>query len=81
MRPGANYRIEIGMKGRMNRDRHRVDRVHRDGTRAKHTEAARLGARRLIRRYIEERTGQPWTPPAEAPNRKLRNSARCGERL
>lgn len=20
--------------------------------------------RRLIRRYIEERTGQPWTPPA-----------------
>jgi hypothetical protein len=23
--------------------------------------------RRLIRRYIEERTGQPWTPPEEAP--------------
>ncbi len=22
--------------------------------------------RRLIRRYIEERTGQPWTPPDEA---------------
>ena len=21
--------------------------------------------RRLIRRYIEERTGQPWAPPAE----------------
>ena len=21
--------------------------------------------RRLIRRYIEERTGKPWTPPAE----------------
>lgn len=23
--------------------------------------------RRLIRRYIEERTGRPWTPPEEAP--------------
>jgi hypothetical protein len=23
--------------------------------------------RRLIRRYIEERTGQPWEPPEEAP--------------
>ncbi len=23
--------------------------------------------RRLIRRYIEERTGSPWTPPEEAP--------------
>lgn len=23
--------------------------------------------RRLIRRYIEERTGQPWAPPEEAP--------------
>jgi hypothetical protein len=22
--------------------------------------------RRLVRRYIEERTGRPWTPPAEA---------------
>ena len=24
--------------------------------------------RRLIRRYLEERTGGPWTPPEEAPN-------------
>jgi hypothetical protein len=23
--------------------------------------------RRLIRRYIEERTGRPWTPPKETP--------------
>lgn len=23
--------------------------------------------RRLIRRYIEERTGRPWTPPEETP--------------
>jgi hypothetical protein len=23
--------------------------------------------RRLIRRYIEERTGRPWAPPEEAP--------------
>jgi hypothetical protein len=23
--------------------------------------------RRLIRRYIEERTGEPWVPPHEAP--------------
>jgi hypothetical protein len=23
--------------------------------------------RRLIRRYIEERTGQPWAPPEEVP--------------
>jgi hypothetical protein len=32
--------------------------------------------RRLIRRYIEERTGQPWTPPsAEAtPKRAARSS-------
>jgi hypothetical protein len=57
---------------RMNRDRHGVDRVHRDGTRAKHTEAVALDARPLIRRYIEKR---PWTPPEEAPNRKLSNSA------
>jgi Ribbon-helix-helix protein len=25
--------------------------------------------RRLIRRYIEERTGQPWIPPKEAVKR------------
>jgi len=24
--------------------------------------------RRLIRRYIEERTGQPWAPPDETPD-------------
>src|ERR1700716_3120735 len=28
--------------------------------------------RRLIRRYIEEGTGQPWTPPEEAPKRTAR---------
>jgi hypothetical protein len=60
---------------RMNRDRHGVDRVHRDGTRAKHTEPGPLNARTLIRRYFEKRTAQPWTPPEEAPNRKLSNSA------
>ena len=32
--------------------------------------------RRLIRRYIEERTGQPWTPPDESP----RGAARGGTR-
>ena len=33
--------------------------------------------RRLIRRYIEERTGQPWTPPAEeaVPKRVPRNAS------
>jgi hypothetical protein len=31
--------------------------------------------RRLIRRYIEERTGQPWTPE-EAPKRTTRGNAR-----
>ena len=25
--------------------------------------------RRLIRRYIEERTGQPWAPPPEEPTK------------
>ncbi|HVO44916.1 MAG TPA: hypothetical protein VMT29_01155 [Steroidobacteraceae bacterium] len=32
--------------------------------------------RRLIRRYIEERTGQPWAPPPEekqAPKRTARS--------
>ena len=28
--------------------------------------------RRLIRRYIEERTGRPWTPPEETPKRRRR---------
>ena len=35
--------------------------------------------RRLIRRYIEERTGRPWTPPPpeeEAPKRPARGTAR-----
>jgi len=37
--------------------------------------------RRLIRSYILERTGQPWTPPAEeAPKRTPRNSTRRGGR-
>ena len=35
--------------------------------------------RRLIRRYIEERTGQPWAPPEETPKRTPRaNSRRVG---
>lgn len=31
--------------------------------------------RRLIRRYIEERTGEPWAPPKEeaAPKRRTRS--------
>lgn len=32
--------------------------------------------RRLIRRYIEERTGQPWVPPAEAGKPRARSGAR-----
>jgi ribbon-helix-helix protein len=34
--------------------------------------------RRLIRRYIEERTGQPWTPPPpeEAPEPTARSGPR-----
>ena len=28
--------------------------------------------RRMIRRYIEERTGQPWVPPPEEPSPKRR---------
>lgn len=32
--------------------------------------------RRLIRRYIEERTSQPWTPAGETPKRSPRGSAR-----
>jgi hypothetical protein len=30
--------------------------------------------RRLIRRYIEERTGHPWTPPAEEEKRAARGN-------
>jgi len=32
--------------------------------------------RRLIRRYIEERSGQPWKPPKEAPKRTSRGTAK-----
>jgi hypothetical protein len=32
--------------------------------------------RRLIRRYIEERTGQPWAPPEETPKRTTRGNPR-----
>ena len=32
--------------------------------------------RRLIRRYIEERTGEPWTPPEEPPKRTAKGPAR-----
>lgn len=32
--------------------------------------------RRLIRRYIEERTGEPWKPPAEPASRAASNGAR-----
>lgn len=32
--------------------------------------------RRLIRRYIEERTGQPWAPPEEEPKRTTRGNTR-----
>jgi hypothetical protein len=37
--------------------------------------------RRLIRRYIEERTGQPWTPSEEVPKRAARVTARRVGRL
>ncbi|HYK99739.1 MAG TPA: hypothetical protein VEU78_00980 [Steroidobacteraceae bacterium] len=30
--------------------------------------------RRLIRRYIEERTGRPWNPPDKSPARRARRS-------
>jgi Ribbon-helix-helix protein len=32
--------------------------------------------RRLIRRYIEERTGKPWTPPEETEERAARGGTR-----
>jgi len=35
--------------------------------------------RRLIRRYIEERTGRPWTPAAEA-SRPAKPTVRGGAR-
>lgn len=31
--------------------------------------------RRLIRRYIEERTGKPWTPSEDSPSTARRRSA------
>ncbi|HYB66576.1 MAG TPA: hypothetical protein VEC59_15145 [Steroidobacteraceae bacterium] len=30
--------------------------------------------RRLIRRYIEERTGRPWNPPEKSPARRAPRS-------
>ena len=36
--------------------------------------------RRLIRRYIEERTGQPWTPPSAASTRASGIQRRKGVR-
>ena len=36
--------------------------------------------RRLLRRYIEERTGQPWTPPEETPKPAVRGGGRRGGR-
>lgn len=30
--------------------------------------------RRLIRRYIEERTGRPWNPPDKSPTRRARRT-------
>jgi hypothetical protein len=35
--------------------------------------------RRLLRRYIEERTGQPWTPPAKSVKRSEASATRRGE--
>lgn len=37
--------------------------------------------RRLIRRYIEERTGQPWTPSETVAKRTTRSTARRVGRL
>jgi hypothetical protein len=37
--------------------------------------------RRLIRRYIEERTGQPWTPSEAVGKRATRGGARRAGRL
>lgn len=34
--------------------------------------------RRLIRRYIEERTGRPWIPPEQAPEPTARRGRRNG---
>jgi len=36
--------------------------------------------RRLLRRYIEERTGQPWTPRDEATKAAARGGVRRGGR-
>lgn len=35
--------------------------------------------RRLIRRYIEERTGQPWVPPPEEAAKPAAGQRRAGE--
>ena len=34
--------------------------------------------RRLLRRYIEERTGQPWVPPEETSKAAPRGAVRRG---
>jgi len=36
--------------------------------------------RRLIRRYIEERTGEPWTPPANGNGADRTRKRRAGAR-
>ena len=36
--------------------------------------------RRLLRRYIEARTGRPWTPPDEATKPPARGGVRRGGR-
>ncbi len=36
--------------------------------------------RRLIRSYIEERTGRPWTPSEDAPKQSTRGGARRSAR-
>ena len=36
--------------------------------------------RRLIRRYIEERTGQPWAPPVESRAAAPSRTRRVGRR-
>ncbi|HXR91197.1 MAG TPA: hypothetical protein VN750_13070 [Steroidobacteraceae bacterium] len=35
--------------------------------------------RRLIRRYIEERTGKPWVPPPEEPAKPAAGHRTAGE--
>jgi len=37
--------------------------------------------RRMIRRYIEERSGRPWVPPADGAKRSARGANRRGRQL